>query len=210
MLAVTVTTGLLTGCAGTVALEPAPHANDVGCADVIVRLPDTVENLARRETNAQATGAWGDPATVLLRCGVTVPTASDLPCVSVDGQDWLRDDSAAPNYVFTSYGLTPAIAVVVNQKKLTPGLVLNDLSSVVAFTKPNGRKCLSVEDSLGGTPSPAPSGTPTPTPSSAATPTPTATADSMPGMNMPGMNMNTPGMSMPGMTMPSPTPAPTP
>jgi hypothetical protein len=155
---------LLSGCSPIVALKPAPHANDSSCADVIVRLPRTVQNLPRRETNAQATGAWGDPAQVLLRCGVTVPSASDLPCVTVDGQDWLRDDTNKPNYVFTSYGRTPAIAVVVDQSTLTPGLVLSDLSSVVAFTQPNGRKCLSVEDSLGGTPSPAPAPSATPTP----------------------------------------------
>ena len=147
---------LLSGCSPIVALKPAPHANDTACADVIVRLPQTVQNLPRRETDAQATGAWGDPAQVLLRCGVAVPSASDLPCVSVDDQDWLRDDSNKPSYVFTSYGRTPAIAVVVDQSKLTPGLVLSDLSSVVAFTKPNGRKCLSVEDSLGGSASPTP------------------------------------------------------
>ena len=151
---------VLSGCSPIVALKPAPHANATACADVIVRLPQDVQNLPRRETDAQATGAWGDPAQVLLRCGVTVPSVSDLPCVSVDGQDWLRDDSNAPSYVFTSYGRSPAIAVVVDQSKLTPGLVLSDLSSVVAFTKPNGRVCLSVEDSLGGTASP----TPTPSP----------------------------------------------
>ena len=156
---------LLSGCSPIVALKPAPHANDSSCADVIVRLPQTVQNLPRRETDAQATGAWGDPAQVLLRCGVAVPTASDLPCVTVDGQDWLRDDTNAPNYVFTSYGRTPAIAVVVDQSKLTPGLVLSDLSSVVAFTTSNGRQCLSVEDSLGGTPTPTPGASQTPGPS---------------------------------------------
>ncbi len=151
----------LTGCSPIVALDPAVHANDPACADVIVRLPDTLENLPKRETNAQATGAWGDPAEVLLRCGVTVPTVSDLPCVAVDGFYWLRDDSKKPSYVFTSYGQTPAIAVVIDQTKLTPGLVLSDLSSIVAFTKPNGHKCLSVEDSLGGTARPTPTATPT-------------------------------------------------
>ena len=118
---------------------------------MIVRLPDTLENLPRRETNAQATGAWGDPAAILLRCGVAVPTASDLPCVETDkGFQWLRDDSKAPTYVFTSYGRTPAIAVVIDQTKLSPGPTLQDLETVVAFTKTNGHKCLSVEDSLGG------------------------------------------------------------
>jgi hypothetical protein len=161
---------LLTGCSPIVALDPAPHANDPACADVIVRLPGTLQNLPRRETNAQATGAWGEPAAVLLRCGVTVPVASDLPCVQTDdGYQWLRDDSRAPSYVFTSYGRTPAIAVVIDQKKLSPGPTLQDLERVVAYTTPNGHRCLSVEDSLGGTagtatPSPTPTPTPTPTP----------------------------------------------
>lgn len=153
---------LLTGCSPIVALDPAPHANDPACADVIVRLPDTLQNLPRRETNAQATGAWGEPTAILLRCGVTVPTASDLPCVETDGFQWLRDDSKAPSYVFTSYGRTPAIAVVIDQTKLSPGPALQDLEPLVAFTKPNGHKCLSVEDSLGGSPTPGPSPSPTP------------------------------------------------
>lgn len=157
----------LSGCSATVALTPAPNANDPGCADVIVRLPDEVQNLARRETNAQATGAWGDPAEVLLRCGVTVPTVSDLPCVQIDNDVyWLRDDSNAPTYVFTTYGRTPAVAIVIDQSKVTPGLVLSDLDSVISFTKPNGRVCSSIQDSLGSTspPTPAPTPTPTPTP----------------------------------------------
>lgn len=164
---------VLSGCSPIVALKPAPHANDASCADVIVRLPQTVQNLPRRETDAQSTGAWGDPAQVLLRCGVTVPTVSDLICVTVDGTYWLRDDSNAPTYVFTTYGRTPAVAVVIDQRTITPGLVLDNLDSAVSFTKPNGRKCLSIEDSLGGegtddTASPTPSATP----SLSATPAP--------------------------------------
>ena len=48
------------------------------------RLPETVDGLERRETNAQATGAWGNPASVLLRCGVPTPgpTASTTPAAS--------------------------------------------------------------------------------------------------------------------------------
>ena len=68
----------LSACAGTVAMEAAPDANDPACADVSVRLPQTIAGQDRRWTDAQATGAWGDPAAVLLTCGVTVPGPSTL------------------------------------------------------------------------------------------------------------------------------------
>src|SRR5664279_2771923 len=93
---------ILAGCAAIVPLEPADDAANVACADVIVHLPDTVAGLDQRETNAQSTGAWGEPAGVLLRCGVAVPDpTAALACVTAptDGIDWLRDDSDAPNFV---------------------------------------------------------------------------------------------------------------
>ena len=52
-------------CTPTVPLTPAAHSTDPGCAEVIVRLPASVAGEAIRETNAQATGAWGNPAAVL-------------------------------------------------------------------------------------------------------------------------------------------------
>ncbi|MBW4031854.1 MAG: DUF3515 family protein [Acidobacteria bacterium] len=157
--------GLLTGCSSVVSLTPAPHANDVACANVIVRLPDTLEKLPRRETNAQATAAWGDPAEILLRCGVAVPTASTLPCVQTDDNFlWLRDATNAPNDVYTSYGRTPAVAVVIDQRTQSAGVVLRDLEPVIGVTTPNGRTCLSVQDSLGGAATSAPTPRPTPTP----------------------------------------------
>ena len=162
MLLVGLLGALLAGCSPIVALDPAVHANDPACAQVTVHLPDPLESLAKRETNAQATGAWGDPAEVLLRCGVAVPSVSDLPCVQTDAFYWLRDDSKAPTYVFTLYGRTPAVAVVIDQRKQAPGVVLSDLENAISYTKPNGHKCLSVEDSLGGTASPSPSPSPTP------------------------------------------------
>ncbi|MGV8876402.1 MAG: DUF3515 family protein [Rhodoglobus sp.] len=117
MLAVVTMLASLGGCAAIVPLEPADDAANPTCAEVIVRLPDTVAGLDKRETNAQATGAWGEPATILLRCGVAVPApTAALACVSApeNGVDWLRDDSDAPNYVFTTYGRDPAVQVVID------------------------------------------------------------------------------------------------
>ena len=138
----------LAGCSPTVVLDPAADSNNPECADVIVRLPDSLEGLDRRETNAQATGAWGDPAAVLLRCGVEVPAASTLPCVEVDGIFWLRDDAEDPTFVFTTFGRDPAVDVVIDRDVATPGLVLSDLSPMVGFTNKNGLECSSVEDTL--------------------------------------------------------------
>jgi hypothetical protein len=139
----------LAGCAPTVVAKAAKDANDPLCAQVTVHLPGTAGGLAQRETDAQATGAWGDPERVLLTCGVAVPKVSALPCVEVNGVYWLRDDQAKPLYVFTTYGREPAIDVAIEQgKEASPGNVLYDLTDAVRETKTNGLKCQSVQDTL--------------------------------------------------------------
>lgn len=144
----------LSGCAGTVAMQPAPSAREVGCADVTVRLPSSIggskdslgnpnsQPLDRRETNAQATGAWGDPATVLLWCGVDTPGPSPLPCVTINGVDWIVDDSQAPNYKFTTFGREPSVSVVIDSDKVSGSTAITDLSTAVSATKQVGA-CLS-------------------------------------------------------------------
>ncbi|RKT36688.1 uncharacterized protein DUF3515 [Microbacterium sp. AG1240] len=101
----------LSACAGTVSMDAAPNANDPACADVSVRLPQTIAGESRRWTDAQATGAWGDPSTILLTCGVAVPGPSTLSCETVEGVDWLVDGTDAPFYRFTTFGRTPAVEV---------------------------------------------------------------------------------------------------
>lgn len=142
----------LTGCAQTVALDPAADAKNTQCADVVVRLPDTVPgrtgDLARVDTNSQGTGAWGSPSVALLRCGVPVPDpTSTLICVSADGVDWLLDESNAPTIVYTSYGRDPAVEVIVDQDNAAPGVVLFELASAVKYTE-KVSECTTVADSL--------------------------------------------------------------
>ncbi len=133
--AIAAVTLLLSGCSATLALEPADDAINPACAAVVVRLPDTVSTLPARETNAQGTGAWGSPASVILRCGVPVPApTATLPCVTVDGIDWLRDDTGDPNFVFTTYGREPAIEVIVNSDAASGLEALTDLAFAVAST----------------------------------------------------------------------------
>ncbi|MFT4123385.1 MAG: DUF3515 family protein [Microbacteriaceae bacterium] len=141
----------LGGCAalgfpGPVALDAAPDAADVACAAVTVALPETLADLADRDTTAQATGAWGDPAAVTLRCGVAVPGPSTLPCYELDGVYWLLDDSDDPVYRYTTFGRDPAVQVVVDQSVVSTYSVLSGLSAALAALPATGDVCTDADD----------------------------------------------------------------
>lgn len=140
---------LLSGCTTPVPMTPAADANNPECANVIVRLPDTVGEQAKRETNAQATGAWGNPAAALLTCGVDVPGPTTLPCVSIDDIDWIEDDSQAPLYRYTTYGRTPAVEVVIDSQAISGTSVLVDVSGAVGVLPQTG-KCTDYSDVFAG------------------------------------------------------------
>lgn len=155
----------LSGCAGTVALEPGPDSNAVACAEVMVRLPDTVGSveLDRRSTNAQSTAAWGDPAAVIYRCGLPEQGPSNLPCFDVDGVDWLLDESNAPRYVFTTYGRTPVTEIIVDVTYIAGAEAVRELSPFIGERIPADERCLAATDVFGGgTVTPTPTPTPTP------------------------------------------------
>ena len=165
VLAVTAVT--LTGCAGSVALDPGPDANSVQCAEVMVSLPDTIGavDLQRRTTNAQSTAAWGDPTAVIYRCGLPEQGPSDLPCFDVDGVDWLLDESDAPRYVFTTYGRTPVTEIIVDVTYIAGSDAVRELSPFIAARIDASERCLVATDVFGGgTVGPTPTPTPTPTP----------------------------------------------
>ncbi|MFT4212353.1 MAG: DUF3515 family protein [Microbacterium sp.] len=126
-----VAVGTLAGCASTVSLQAAPDANDPLCAQITAYLPSTLDGQARRWTDAQATGAWGDPASIIVSCGVTPPGASTLPCQTVDGVDWLIDDSEAPYYRFTTFGRTPAVEVYLDYDVVSSFDTLDALAPLV-------------------------------------------------------------------------------
>ncbi|QIM17431.1 DUF3515 family protein [Leucobacter insecticola] len=147
-LSIAALASLLTGCSGEVPLEAAPDANNPACADVIVRLPQTVAGLERRGTNAQSTGAWGNPASVQLFCGIEPSGPTTDTCVNVNGVDWIIDESAAPIYRFEAYGRSPGLEVYVDSEKLSGTDVVTDLSAV-ARELPQERQCTSLADNLG-------------------------------------------------------------
>ena len=151
-LAAVVLLGALSGCTQIVPLKPAADAEDTRCADVVVRLPETVggrdSDLALRQTDAQGTAAWGTPTAAILRCGVPVPDpTSTLRCYTADGIDWLLDESDSPNLVYITYGREPAVEVIVNQDDAAGGAVLLDLASAVSYTDKVGA-CTTVDDEI--------------------------------------------------------------
>ena len=102
------------GCATTIHLEPADDADNPACAEVSVLLPDAVGELDRVWTDAQATGAWGDP-TVVLRCGVEPPAPSTDVCTTIGGVDWLVLDQEEERQRLVTYGRDPAIEVIIRR-----------------------------------------------------------------------------------------------
>ncbi len=131
---------LLAGCAPTVHLSPAKESNALACADVMVRLPDEVDGLTRRVTDAQSTAAWGEPTAVILRCGLPEATASSLRCITQGDVDWLVDETEAPSYRFITFGRNPATEVIVDSNK-TVGVNVIDAISAVVVTQPSTVRC---------------------------------------------------------------------
>jgi hypothetical protein len=132
----------LSACSPTVSLEPAADANNPGCAEVIVRLPDAVDGQERRSTNAQSTAAWGNPATVILRCGIEPVEISTLLCVTANGVDWIIDESATPSFRFISFGRTPALEVIVDSENAVGVNALDSLAEAVKSIEPT-KECVS-------------------------------------------------------------------
>lgn len=139
------TAGLVSCSGGDYPMEAAPYANDPACADVIVRLPDTVAGQERRYTNAQSTGAWGNPANILLYCGTELSTPTTDDCVSVNGVDWVIDRSNAPLYRFDAYGRNPGVHVIVNGDNVSGTDTVLALRQVIEML-PQERECVSLVD----------------------------------------------------------------
>ena len=140
--------GLVTGCAATVNIEAAEFANSPNCANLIVRLPQSVAGLDQRTVNAQASAAYGNPVAVIIRCGLPTPPPSPLPCYTIDQVDWLRDDSDSPNFVFTTYGLDPATEVIVDSAAVSGTQVLQEISRAVGTQSAPFARCLDPVDAL--------------------------------------------------------------
>lgn len=144
---------LLSGCATTVHLEPADDANNPLCADVTVGLnnADSIADLDRRWTDAQATAAWGESgndSAILLRCGVAVPApTAELQCVTLEGVDWLVDPSETPFVRLTTYGRDPAVQLYIDTEAVSSNDVISSRALVGAITAiPAEGKCTTPDE----------------------------------------------------------------
>lgn len=132
----------LSGCSTTIHLEPADDANNPACAEVSVLLPDAVGDLDRVWTDAQATGAWGDP-TVVLRCGVEPPAPSTEVCTTIGSVDWLVLDQEEERQRLVTYGRDPAVEVIIRRgEEIDFRTVVESLStSIQSGLEPATARC---------------------------------------------------------------------
>lgn len=139
------------GCASVVDVDPAQDAANARCAEVMIALPPTVAENEQRDTNSQATSAWGDPSKVVLRCGVDVPGPTTDPCVTVNDVDWVVREGD-PAWTATTYGRDPAVEVLFDPDDVASSTVLVELGDAVARVEQT-RACVGLADAT-----PAPSG----------------------------------------------------
>ncbi|MHA7238470.1 DUF3515 family protein [Arthrobacter sp. TMS1-12-1] len=133
-----------TGCSSVVDVDPAGDAANARCADVMIALPPTVAENEQRETNSQATSAWGDPSRVVMRCGVDVPGPTTDPCVTVNDVDWVVREGD-PAWTATTYGRDPAIEVLFDPDEVASSTVLVELGDAVARVE-RTRACVGLAD----------------------------------------------------------------
>jgi hypothetical protein len=122
-------------------VDPAPAGTTPACRGLVSQLPAELAGQPRRGTDgAPGVAAWGDPA-ILLICGTTPLGATTLPCLSVDGVDWIvlaQDDQGGAR--FATFGRDPAVEVEVpSQYAPAPG-ALAGLADTVSDL-PQGREC---------------------------------------------------------------------
>lgn len=138
----------LSACSPIVDVDAAPDAVNPDCAEVMIALPQTVAEQELRETNSQATAAWGDPSQVVLRCGVEIPGPTTDACASVNDVDWIiRESTENDIWTATTYGRNPAVEVLFDPNQVASSTVLVELGGPVSQIEQT-EECLSLNDTL--------------------------------------------------------------
>lgn len=135
----------LSGCTSMLVVDPADEAAHPACALPMLLMPDELGELPQRTTSSQGTTAWGEPASVIVRCGVAPPAPTTDPCVSVDGIDWVQVREEEDTWQFVTYGRTPAVEVLVTPQDVSGATALASVSPAVGEIEQTA-ECVSVED----------------------------------------------------------------
>ena len=134
----------LTACTPIADVEPAPDAANPDCATIMVALPSELADQQQRETDSQATAAWGEPSKIILRCGVPVPGPTTDQCATVNGIDWiLREDEST--WTATTYGREPAVEVLFDPNEVSSSTLLVQQENSISRIEPT-RECISSND----------------------------------------------------------------
>jgi hypothetical protein len=113
----------------------------------MLRTPDTISGGSRRATTSQGTTAYGDPASIVVTCGVAAPGPTTDKCVSVNGVDWVVKETSTPNatpartWTATTFGTEPTLQVVLDADRIPSSDVLPVLDSA-AKSLAKKRSCL--------------------------------------------------------------------
>ena len=138
---------VLTGCQSVISVDAAEDAANPLCANMMVLLPEVIGDVEKHPTSSQATAAWGDPAQVILRCGVQVPGPTTDPCVSVNGVDWIAREGEDGVWTLTTYGRNPATEVLLDPQVIPSSTVIASLSDA-ASKIPAERECVSTDKAV--------------------------------------------------------------
>ncbi|WP_198393710.1 DUF3515 domain-containing protein [Brevibacterium yomogidense] len=135
----------LSGCTDVLVVDPAENAADPDCALPILLMPDEIGDLPQRTTSSQGTTGWGEPASVIVRCGVPEPAPTTDPCITVDDVDWVQVRAEEDTWQFVTYGRSPAIEVLVTPSVVSGATALASVSSAVKDIEQTAA-CVAAED----------------------------------------------------------------
>lgn len=138
---------VLSACGpGPVQVEAAQDAANPDCAPAMLAMPEELGDQQLRQTASQGTAAYGDPASAIIRCGVTPPEPTTDLCTRVDGVDWLiRELDGDNQWQATTYGRDPAFEITFDTTVMPSSTALVNIGSAVSSV-PQTAQCLAVED----------------------------------------------------------------
>jgi hypothetical protein len=123
---------------------PFGASDSPACQRVADHWPERVGDLEPRVTAVQSRGvaAWGDPP-VVARCGKAPPGPTEDPCIEVDGVDWVATTLDDGGTMFTTYGRSPAVEVLVPAEYDTAPLRLPAFTGAAAQVEQTLGRCTS-------------------------------------------------------------------